>query len=203
MNGLWLLTNGLAATENWSYWSAVFVLVLYAMFLLLSYTSLSIDYCGASLKQQMFIYAPISLNFAWVVLAAILDFTNTVMNEKLDWTKKENRTAVGGPDWSMGILVLAALLATYLALVKCDFVYAVGTVWALVGVTRQQEKGSKFPHTVNEKVHDMAQVLAILVTCAGFIAVISVLCSKPARRMQEKLDPLIQELKSRYIPLSE
>jgi hypothetical protein len=208
LNGLWLIMNGLAVEEGWSYWAAVSVLVLCAAFLWMTYSGLAVNYRGSTLMERIVVYAPLSLNLAWVTLAAALDFSNTAMNDKLDFSKKENRTAIGGPDWAMGILVFASLLAGYLAIVKSDVVYCLGTVWALQGVVRQQTQGSGFPHPISARVHDMAHTLSIVLAVCVVVGFTRMFFSRPYSKASRKFrvvrdDPVVDELKARFMPLND
>jgi len=213
LNGLWLITNGLAVVENVSYWSAVSVLVAYAVFLWMPYLLLEVDYKGPSLVQKIVVYAPLSLNMAWVTLAALLNFSNTAMNSKLDFSKKENRTAIGGPDWAMGIFTLAGIIAAYLCIVRSDFVYGLGTIWALQGVVRHQTKGSGFPHPVSDKLRDFAQVSSIILAVCVVVAFLRMVLSRvfaksitqqhPISPRSREKEIVVNELKARFVPLKE
>jgi len=208
LNGLWLIINGLAVENGWSFWAAVYVLGLYALLLWRSYFMLSVHYTGAPLAQRIFVYAPLSLNLAWVTVAAFVNFSNTAMNENLDFTKRENRTAIGGPDWAMGVLVFATSVACYLTVTNCDFVYAFATFWALQGVERQQQNDSGFPHPVSSRVHDMAYVTSGIVAVFGVVAFLRSLFSRRSSfstssktKLESLYHPVLMELRKNYVPL--
>jgi hypothetical protein len=192
----------------------VFVLFAYAGALWNAYTIMPINYMNATMMERITVYAPLSLNLAWASLACILNFSNTTMNDKLDFNKGENRTAIGGPDWAMGVIMLASLIASYVSVVRGDFIYALGTVWALQGVRRQQTQGSGFPHSVSPKVHALAHTLSIIVAVMAIIGLLrACFTRKPFAKQadhavqdgfqREREDPVLRELKARFVPLND
>jgi hypothetical protein len=173
-NGLWLIANGSAVVYHESFWLAVFILVTYVALLGLAYAWMQVDYLERHLSERFIVFAPISMNFAWVLIACLLNLTNTLMNEQLDFTVKQNRTAIGGPDWAMGVLGWVALLAVVLAWTKSDLAFGAVVVWTLRGVERQQTEGSSdFTHPVSEQLKRFAQAgqVVVVVGCLlGFVA---------------------------------
>jgi len=173
LNGLWLLANGFAVVEHLSYWLAVFILISYAGVLALAYGWQAVDYQEGSLKDKITLFAPLSANLAWVVLASLLNLTNTLMDDRLDYTKHENLTRIGGPDWAMGVLGLASLIALCLACTKSDLVYSSVTVWALMGVARHQTAGSGFPHPASPVLKDFASNLGVALAVSSVLGVVA------------------------------
>lgn len=201
-----------------SYWAAVFVLFGYAFFLWHVYFVMYVDYRESNILDRITLLAPISLNLSWVTLAALLNFSNTAMDDRLDFTKKENRTAIGGPDWAIGVFLLASVIAGYLAVLKSDFVYALGTIWALQGVKRQQTTGSEFPHPISVKVFDAANALTVVLAFAVVIALVRILApfpyssnerdssvvdSSPMTEEEQLGEEVVKELKARFVPLKD
>jgi len=171
-NGAWLLANGAAVVYDLSYWLAVWILVLYAAALAVAYTMTSADYLAPRpWIDKLTLFAPISANLSWVVLACLLNLTNTIMDERVDFTQHENHTRVGGPDWAMGILGLASLLSILNAWTRSDVVYSAVTVWALLGVSRAQTAGHGFPHVVNDALKQFADQAAVAVGVMSLLGV--------------------------------
>ena len=177
LNGLWLLANGAAVVSGLSYWLAVWILVLYAGCLVWAYTSFEVDYMERPFNEKIMLFAPISANLSWVLLAALLNITNTLMDDRLDFTKHENRTRIGGPDWAIGVLGFACLLGIVVSVTRSDIVFPTITVWALLGVSRQQTAGSGFPHPMAATLKDFADqasiglfAIAILSVCLRWLA---------------------------------
>lgn len=175
LNGAWLGANAAAVEHGESYWATVSILVMYATALAKVYSEVNVNYIEGTIATKLLVYAPLSLALVWAILASIVNFTNTFMAGKPDFTKEENRTFIGGPDWASGVLVLVAGLAIYLALTRSDFVFALGAAWAVAGITRAQTKGSDFPHPVNNKLHDLADTAMIgliLVAVLAFLQIV-------------------------------
>lgn len=184
LNGLWLIVNGLATNKDQSFWSAVFVLLMYAVTLWIGYISLNVEYWKVTMGEILTIYAPISMHLSWVTLAALVNLSNTLMNDTLDFTLKENRTAIGGPDWSMGVLLFATLLATYLAATRDDFVYAITMMWALQGVMRQQSGEKDFPHPTSIQLYEWARNLLLGIGVVALVGIARALVFRKPTHMK-------------------
>ena len=169
MNALWLFTNGAAVKGDVSYWLAVAVLWAYLSQLVRAYREMKIDYAKRRWGDVFFVDVAVSMNLAWVVLAAILNATNTAMKPGVDFAVKEFRCAVGGPDWAIGVVGLATLLATWMALERSDVPYCAVTVWALLGIARHQSPDSHFPHPVSDTLRTCALVGAGIVAGAAVV----------------------------------
>jgi hypothetical protein len=172
-NGLWLFCNGLAVVKGLSYWLAVFVLLAYATCLVLAYASLRVDYTRRSAWDRATLFAPVSANLSWVLLAALLNLANTLMDDRADFKKHENLTRVGGPDFAIGVLGLAALVSVVLAATKSDFVFSAVCVWALLGVARHQTPGSGFPHAPSPALKEFAERAALGVALSSTVCVLA------------------------------
>jgi len=142
------------------------------VFLWKAYFDIGVQYVGEQAKQILCVNVALSLNLAWVGLAAIMDMTNTVFNDKLDWTHKENRLAIGGPDFAMGVIGFHALVAVYLCITRGDFVFALASSWAFWGIAGNQAKDSLFSLLRSDKLELMATVSAQICMVAAAVALV-------------------------------
>jgi len=142
-NGLWLVLNGLGS-RGFSWWLAVVDIALNLVCLVKLYTVLDVDYTrvDVSWKQKLAIYLSPSSNLPWVVLATLLNISNTLFDPtELDLVE----APIGGPDWAIAVVGLATVIAAFLALTRVDVVYVIITVWALSGIWRNQQPDTDAP----------------------------------------------------------
>jgi len=148
-NGLWLIVNG-AANSGLSYWLAVVVLCINTFFLFTAYRRAKVDYTSDGWKKNLTLNLPISCNLAWVVLASILNFSNTLYDKDyVEMLSKANPEApavsIGSADWAVAVCTLASVIAIYLSLTRLDIGYAAVVTWALWGIRRNQTTSENFP----------------------------------------------------------
>lgn len=140
LNGFWLIANGAAVYDHLSYWLAVVVLLVYVSMLATAYDGAGVNYHSRTScwSQKLGGFAPLSVNLAWVALAAVLNVTNTLADMRQDFSKHENRTKIGSPDWTIAMIGLTALKSMQLSFTRSDVFYAMGCAWAYLGVARNQ-----------------------------------------------------------------
>jgi len=172
-NGLWLIVNG-AANAGLSYWVAVVVLAINTFFLFTAYRRAKVDYTCDGWKKNLTLNLPISCNLAWVVLASILNFSNTLYDKDyVEMLSKANPNApavsIGSADWAMAVCTLASGIAIYLSLTRLDIGYISVVIWALWGIRRNQTTSENFP---GEKDNVLANyALGCIVTNAVAVVV--------------------------------
>merc|ERR1711871_991730 len=134
-----------------------------------TYQALGVHYGAAPdgtapVSLKVFAFTGISLNFAWVVVATLLNFTIVSRNSGIIVTKiaSGNITAdtsgavapffkealVGGNvDWAIAMGCVAAAISCYRAVRYADVPYSFVTSWALGGIYRMQTytNDSNFP----------------------------------------------------------
>jgi hypothetical protein len=170
LNGMWLLTNGLAVQKDnhISYWLPVSIIFTYLVQLISAYRLAGINYCTQ--ETSILVHGAISANLAWVFLASFLNLSNNLFDAKTDFSKYENLTRIGGPDWAIGVFGLAGLVSIYVALENCDFIYPLITSHALFGIVRNQaNKDSGFPHKISQTLHDFAQIGGIVLIIVALV----------------------------------
>lgn len=156
LNASWLIVNGMANEDYLlSYWSAVSVLIANVVYLYFGVYRVVTKNYGINddnedndWSERFFIWKskrhalyrllviyPFSTNLAWIVLASILNLTNTVFN--YEYLQKQP-TAVGGPDYAIGIAVAASIIAVHFTVTNNDLGYGLVVIWALNGIRNNQ-----------------------------------------------------------------
>merc|ERR1712113_94388 len=149
-NALWLFVNAQKL-----YWASVWVLATYAYLLNALYKRMDINYNKGGL-QVILTFPAVSANLAWAIVATTVNFSDTVVTE--GWQT--------GPQWAMGIVYIATLLAVLKVLHKLDIFYVAITCWALLGIYRYQSPSSDFPMEKSEQLRHLASWTAV--GLAGF-----------------------------------
>lgn len=185
LNASWLFAQG-AANQNKlsSFWMAAAILICYLLYLKYGvYDKLTLcsvisasddDFANSSssyfLRKRKNVFynfavlSPFSFNLAWVFLAANLNIASNLFD--LNYLS-QMKTAIGGPDYAIGIALIASIAAVHCMLRYGDVAYVFVTIWALNGIRVNQSKSSKsdFPHLRDSTLHDATFL------CIGIISV--------------------------------
>lgn len=189
LNAVWL------PVFQWHRWFlALAVIVGYLYALHRSYGALRVDYGGCETWQfKAAVFTGISFNFAWVVVATLLNFTVVARNSGVITTPvfapsivantsgfvAPGEAVVGGDvDWAVLCVCLASAIAVYRAIMTADVAYAFVTTWALAGIMRMQSvaQDTRFPAAalsptmVSWAIAGMV-VVAVAAVCALCLAV--------------------------------
>jgi len=125
-------------------------------------------YVWKSKKHMMFrllAQYPISVNLAWVVLASILNLSNTVFKFPELGT---NPVQVGSPDWATGIAVLATIIGLHFSYTRQDVVYNLALIWALNGIKNNQSSQDTTSMPAGQPVDsDLAQAATLCMVLAA------------------------------------
>ena len=172
LNAVWL---PIFSYHRW--WLSFIVIVGYLSALYKTYEALGVHYGVADattpVSLKVFAFTGISLNFAWVVVATLLNFTIVSRNSGIIVTKiaSGNITAdtsgavapffkealVGGNvDWAIAMGCVAAAISCYRAVRYADVPYSFVTSWALGGIYRMQTYANDSNFPAQGKSHDLA-----------------------------------------------
>lgn len=201
-NALWL---PVFQYEYW--WLSLAVIVAYLYFLLKAHESAEINYgrfSTHSIFTKHFWFTGISMNYAWVVVATLLNVTVVARNSSIIITTVSegvNTTTAGydpylkvaivggNVDWAVFVCVFAACLALYRAWKNADVPYTVVTFWALHGIYRMQgfENDASFPvHGRSKKLEHLAQLLSIAVLAMVALAIFRIFFLPNVQEEKEK-----------------
>jgi hypothetical protein len=115
---------------------------------------------------RLLIQYPFSGNLAWIVLASILNFTNTVFNYE---EYQKNPVIVGGADWATGVAILATLIGIFLSYTRQDAVYNYVLMWALNGIRLNQSADHETSMPPGQVQNENLSKAAAL--CMGLVAI--------------------------------
>ena len=103
------------------------------------YTNICVHYDGpAHVWEKVWVYAGVSMNLAWIVVATFLNVTIVFRNSEIV-TTMDGKTIIGGnSDWAIACIALVTAIAIYQLAEHFDFVYSITTAWALFGIYRMQ-----------------------------------------------------------------
>lgn len=186
LNAIWL---PIFSYHRW--WLSLIVIVGYLYALHKTYAALGVQYgtTAAPTSVKIFAFTGISLNFAWVVVATLLNFTIVSRNSGIIVTSitTGNITAstagavgplfkysmIGGNvDWAIAMGCVAAAIACYRALRFADVPYCFVTSWALAGIYRMQKFSSDENFPADGKSVDLATwalMLSLIVAAFGIV----------------------------------
>jgi len=191
LNAIWL---PVFSYHRW--WLSLIIIVGYLFALHKTYQALGVHYGDDALTAstptsvKVFAFTGISLNFAWVVVATLLNFTIVSRNSGIIVTSitTGNITAstagavgplfkdalIGGNvDWAIAMGCVAAAIACYRAVCFADVPYSFVTSWALAGIYRMQMFADDGNFPAEGKSHDLATwalTLSLIVAFFGIIA---------------------------------
>ncbi|CAK9070523.1 Metabotropic glutamate receptor-like protein E, partial [Durusdinium trenchii] len=170
--GSWLVANG-AASKGFSYWLAVVVLWVTVLSVYKTYHLLGVDYTARHVSSwdKLALFAPVSSNLSWVLLAGILNVSNTLYD-----TGDSSAVQVGSQDWAIAVVALATLVTCKLAVERLDFTYAAVTIWALLGIHRNQTQGTDSPLQPSGELETMAISCIVVVFGAAVLGLSLWLC---------------------------
>ncbi|MGK7919495.1 MAG: tryptophan-rich sensory protein [Trichodesmium sp.] len=97
-------------------------------FLICLYLSLGISYERVSKKDKWLVHYPISIYFAWISVATIVNVACALDN--LGWNSTEETSII----WTVIMLIVAAVIATIINLQKQDIAYTLVFIWALTAI---------------------------------------------------------------------
>lgn len=186
LNAIWL-----PVFSFFRWWLALAIIAGYLYALYKSHEQLEVNYGScADWHLKVCVFTGISLNFAWVVVATLLNVTVVARNSRIIYTPitagVTNATSgfdastgdaiIGGNvDWAVLCIVVASIFGIYRSVVNVDVPYTFVTAWALGGIYRMQTVASdtRFPVTgMSEDLSHWATVGFISVGFAGAIAII-------------------------------
>ena len=186
VNSMWL---PVFAYHLW--WLSLLVILGYLGALAKTYESLDVRYGGeASAATKIFAFTGISLNFGWVVVASLLNFTIVSRNSGIIVTSIVNgnitkdtagsvgplfkEAVIGGNvDWAIAAGVCAAGIACFRAIRYSDIPYSFVTAWALGGIYRMQTYADDSFFPEEGKSHNLATwalTLSLIVGVFGLFA---------------------------------
>jgi hypothetical protein len=192
VNAIWL---PIFSYHRW--WLSLIVIVGYLFALHKTYQALGVQYATSAAAAKatptsvkVFAFTGISLNFAWVVVATLLNFTIVARNSGIIVTAVTtgNITATtagtvgplfqeavigGNVDWALAMGCVAAAIACYRAVLFADIPYSFVTSWALAGIYRMQMFADDKNFPVEGKSHDLATwalMLSLIVAAFGLFA---------------------------------
>lgn len=205
VNSMWL---PVFAYHLW--WLSLVVILCYLGALAKTYESLGVEYGGkATAATKIFAFTGISLNFGWVVVASLLNFTIVSRNSGIIVTRivqgnitKDtagsvaplfNQAIIGGNvDWAIAAGVCAAGIACYRAIRYSDIPYCFVTAWALGGIYRMQTYAGDRFFPEEGKSHDLATwalTLSLIVGVFGLFALAqAIFKSLNAQQMGDRND---------------
>jgi len=189
LNAIWL---PIFSYHRW--WLSFIVIVGYLFALHKTYGALCVQYGSTSetsahtTSVKVFAFTGISLNFAWVVVATLLNFTIVSRNSGIIVTNIvtgnitsttagsvgplfEEAVIGGNVDWALAMGCVAAMISCYRAVRFADVPYSFVTSWALAGIYRMQMYATDANFPVEGKDHDLATwalVLSLIVAAFGF-----------------------------------
>lgn len=158
-NGGWLIAN------NIGNWFGVLVIFINFFSLFKAYQALEVDYYNSSLSvlTKLRTYVPVSMNWAWITVASVLNLSNTLYNPEADAT-----VVIGGPDWAQAVVLLVMLVGAYISFTRLDLAHSFILSWALYWVRYNQGPHRSSPNVGDSKLADTC-VVAISVLAACFI----------------------------------
>ena len=191
LNAMWL---PIFSYHRW--WLSFVVIVGYLFALHKTYEALGVHYGSdkedsTPMSVKVCAFTGISLNFAWVVVATLLNFTIVARNSSIITTSIStgNITAstagaiaphfkeavIGGNvDWAVAMGCVAAAIACYRAVRFADVPYAFVTSWALAGIYRMQAHANDENFPAMGKSHDLATWAIILSLTVGAFGLVGV-----------------------------
>ena len=180
LNALWL---PVFAYEYW--WVSLLIISGYLWALIKSYKEMDINYENdRSVKDKCCGYVGLSLNFAWVTVATLLNLTIVFRNSRIVFTESDGVITGGNDDWACGCIVFAFSIALYIIGSTSDIPYGVATAWALFGIYRN--------HSGKQKNWAIICAVCIIVFTAFKMAVcLKKSCSK---KKKKNTNELTQEL---------
>lgn len=113
--------------------SQLFTLSVLAMLVILGclirlYLKLGISYERVSRKDKWLVHRPISIYFAWISVATIVNVASTLHN--LGW----NNTGQVATVWTVIMLIVGAVIAAIINIQKQDIAYTLVFIWAFVAI---------------------------------------------------------------------
>lgn len=185
LNAIWL-----PVFSFFRWWLALAIIVGYLFSLYKSHEQLEINYgSAADWHLKVFAFTGISLNFAWVVVATLLNVTVVARNSRIIYTPitagVTNTTSgytstgvaiIGGNvDWAVLCIVAASIFGIYRSVANMDVPYTFVTAWALGGIYRMQTvaQDTRFPVSgLSQDLSHWATAGFIFVGVAGAVALI-------------------------------
>lgn len=186
LNAVWL-----PVFSFFRWWLALAIIAGYLYALYKSHEQLEINYgSSADWHLKVFAFTGISLNFAWVVVATLLNVTVVARNSRIIYTPITagviNATSgfdasagvaiIGGNvDWAVLCIVVASVFGIYRSVVNMDVPYTFVTAWELGGIYRMQTVASdaRFPVAgMSQDLSRWATIGFISVGVAGAVAII-------------------------------
>ena len=92
------------------------------------YLNLGISYERVSKKDKWFVHYPISIYFAWISVATIVNVACVIDN--LSWNSSEQVAIV----WTIIMLIIGTVIAAIINIQKQDVAYTLVFVWALTAI---------------------------------------------------------------------
>lgn len=220
LNAIWL---PIFSYHRW--WLSFIVIVGYLFTLNKTYEALHVQY-GSSFvptSVKVFAFTGISLNFAWVSIATLLNFTIVSRNSGIIVTHVLagnitattagsvgplfNEAVIGGNvDWAIAMGCVAALISCYRAIRFADVPYSFVTSWALAGIYRMQMYASNENFPTEGKSQDLATwslVLSLMVAAFGFFGLgkgIYEVCTTKAKDVANSENSLTRRLSNEGNP---
>ena len=137
LNALWLLSF---AYHKW--WLSLLVICTYLYALYKVSETMPIEYHKNNVCTDVFIFAGISMNMAWVTVATLINLLVVSRNSDIvvTITNTTHPTTIGGNvDMAIAGIVLATTIGLYRVIKHLDVPYALATAWALFGIYRHQK----------------------------------------------------------------
>ena len=137
LNALWLPTF---AYHLW--WLSLLVICTYLYALYKVSETMPIEYQKNNICTDVYIFAGISINMAWVTVAALINLLVVSRNSNIvvTITNTTHPVTVGGNvDMAIAGIVLASAIGVYRVIKHKDIPYALATAWALFGIYRHQK----------------------------------------------------------------
>ncbi|MGB3510145.1 MAG: tryptophan-rich sensory protein [Microcoleaceae cyanobacterium] len=111
----------------------LFTLSVLAMLVILScliwlYLKLRISYERVPKKDKWLVHHPISIYFAWISVATIINVASTLHN--LGWNTTEQVATV----WTVIMLIVGAFIAAIINIQKQDIAYTLVFIWAFLAI---------------------------------------------------------------------
>jgi len=92
------------------------------------YLNLGINYERVSKKDKWLVYYPISIYFAWISVATIVNVACALDN--LGWNSSEQTGIV----WTIIMLIIGTIIAAIINIQKQDIAYTLVFIWALTAI---------------------------------------------------------------------
>jgi len=170
-----------------AYWPSSIELILYAVTLAVLYLKMDIRYgspaSAAPWSVQFYLFSGISANFAWSVVAAAVNFTNSALYSELGIET--------GPTYAVCVIVAVSLLAALIAVVRLDISYAAVSMWALSGIARMQSSiHPQFHRPLSHEVVVAAHAGMASIAIAMAVGVAYHYMKKPGQLVQCHVDHL-------------